>query len=85
MDVLSDVIAVMRTGRPRSARVEWYAPWGQRFPSAHGSAGFQVILKGSCWPIPPDDGEAIALGVARQRLPRPCHPPCQGWRTGSVR
>ena len=33
MDVLSDVIAIVRTGRPRSARVEWHAPWGQRFPT----------------------------------------------------
>jgi hypothetical protein len=26
VDVLSDVIAVMRMGEPRSARVEWHAP-----------------------------------------------------------
>ncbi|WP_406080314.1 AraC family transcriptional regulator [Micromonospora sp. NBC_00858] len=63
MDVLSDVIAIMRTGRPRSARVQWHAPWGQRFPSAPGSAGFQVILQGSCWLTPPDGGAPIALGV----------------------
>ncbi|TDD37600.1 AraC family transcriptional regulator, partial [Nonomuraea terrae] len=62
MDVLSDVIAVMRTGRPRSARVEWHAPWGQRFPSVPGSAGFQVILQGSCWLLPPD-GPPVALAV----------------------
>ncbi|GAA1619806.1 AraC family transcriptional regulator [Nonomuraea maheshkhaliensis] len=55
MDVLSDVITIMRTGRPRSARVEWRAPWGQRFPSASGSAGFQVVLQGSCWLLPPDE------------------------------
>ncbi|MFI6290991.1 AraC family transcriptional regulator [Nonomuraea sp. NPDC050790] len=62
MDVLSDVIASMRIGVPRSARVEWPAPWGQRFPSAPGSAGFQVILQGSCWAIPPD-GEPIPVGT----------------------
>lgn len=62
MDVLSDVIAIMRTGRPRSARVQWHGPWGQRFPSAMGSAGFQVILQGTCWLIPPE-GAPIALGV----------------------
>jgi AraC-like DNA-binding protein len=62
MDVLSDVIAIMRTGRPRSARVEWRAPWGQRFPSAPGSAGFQVVLQGSSWLLPAD-GPPIALSV----------------------
>ncbi|GLX02264.1 AraC family transcriptional regulator [Microtetraspora sp. NBRC 16547] len=62
MDVLSDVIASMRMGVPRSARVEWPAPWGQRFPSAPGSAGFQVVLQGSCWAIPPE-GEPIPVGT----------------------
>ncbi|MCX4985911.1 AraC family transcriptional regulator [Streptomyces sp. NBC_00572] len=54
MDVLSDVVAVTRTGRPRSAHVRWHAPWGQEFASVPGSAGFQVILQGSCWLLPPD-------------------------------
>ncbi|MEV1170203.1 AraC family transcriptional regulator [Nonomuraea sp. NPDC049784] len=62
MDVLSDVIALMRTGSPRSARVEWRAPWGQRFPSVPGSAGFQVVLRGAGWLIPPD-GDPIALSM----------------------
>jgi AraC-like DNA-binding protein len=62
VDVLSDVIASMRTGVPRSARVEWSAPWGQRFPSVPGSAGFQVVLRGSCWAIPPE-GEPIPVGT----------------------
>ncbi|GAA2289036.1 AraC family transcriptional regulator [Nonomuraea roseoviolacea subsp. roseoviolacea] len=61
MDVLSDVVASMRRGVPRSARVAWAAPWGQRFPSAPGSAGFQVVLQGSCWAIPPE-GEPIPVG-----------------------
>ncbi|MFJ7206165.1 AraC family transcriptional regulator [Streptomyces sp. NPDC098789] len=54
MDVLSDVVAVTRTGRPRSAHVRWHAPWGQEFASVPGSAGFQVVLRGSCWLLPPD-------------------------------
>jgi len=62
MDVLSDVIAIVRTGRPRSALVEWHAPWGQRFPSAPGSAGFQVVIQGSPWLIPPD-GDPLPLSV----------------------
>jgi AraC-like DNA-binding protein len=62
VDLLSDVIAILRSGRPRSARVAWHAPWGQRFPSVPGSAGFQVILQGSCWLLPPT-GEPVALTV----------------------
>ncbi|ROQ23479.1 AraC-like DNA-binding protein [Streptomyces sp. PanSC19] len=54
MDVLSDVVAVTRTGRPRSAHVRWHAPWGQEFASVPGSAGFQVVLQGSCRLLPPD-------------------------------
>lgn len=50
----------MRTGEPRSARVRWRAPWGQRFTGVPGSAGFQVILQGSCWLIP-REGEPVAL------------------------
>ncbi|MEU4407881.1 AraC family transcriptional regulator [Streptosporangium sp. NPDC023963] len=63
MDVLSDVIAATRAGEPRSARVRWYAPWGQRFPAVRGSAGFQVVLQGSCRLIPPDGGAPVALNV----------------------
>ncbi|MCK9902527.1 AraC family transcriptional regulator [Parafrankia colletiae] len=63
MDVLSDVIAVMRTGRPRSARVTWHAPWAQRFGSVPGSVGFQVIMQGPCWLVAPDAGPvALAAG-----------------------
>lgn len=49
LDVLSDVISVVRGGRPVSALVTWRAPWGQRFTTESGSAGFHVILQGSCW------------------------------------
>ena len=63
MDVLSDVITVMRTGQPRSARVAWHAPWAQHFASVPGSAGFQVILQGPCWLITPDtDPVPLAAG-----------------------
>ncbi|GAB2917854.1 AraC family transcriptional regulator [Nonomuraea fastidiosa] len=62
MDVLSDVVALMRTGRPVSARVSWRAPWGQTFPSAPGSASFQIVLRGSCWFVP-SEGEPIPLSV----------------------
>ncbi|QNS09347.1 AraC family transcriptional regulator [Streptomyces xanthii] len=62
MDVLSDVVAVTRTGRPRSAHVRWHAPWGQEFSSVPGSAGFQVVLEGSCWLLP-TDAEPVRLGT----------------------
>jgi AraC-like DNA-binding protein len=62
MDVLSDVVAVMRTGQPRSALVEWQAPWGQWFPAVPGAAGFQIVVRGSCWLIPAD-GEPFPLAT----------------------
>ncbi|MEU6169555.1 AraC family transcriptional regulator [Streptomyces tanashiensis] len=62
MDLLSDVVAVTRTGRPRSAHVRWHAPWGQEFAAVPGSAGFQVILQGSCWLSSPGT-EPVRLSV----------------------
>ncbi|PSL05196.1 AraC-like DNA-binding protein [Haloactinopolyspora alba] len=62
MDVLSDVVAVTRTGRARSAHVRWHAPWGQEFTSVPGSAGFQVILQGSCWLLPAE-AQPVQLGA----------------------
>lgn len=44
-------------------RVRWHGAWGQRFPEVAGAAGFQVIVQGTCWLIPPDGAEPIALGV----------------------
>lgn len=60
VDILSDVVTVMRTGRPVSARVEWHAPWTQRFAEVPGAAGFQVVLRGTCRVMGP---EPIHLGV----------------------
>jgi AraC-like DNA-binding protein len=61
MNVLSDAVAAMRSGRPHSARVQRPAAFGRRFPPVEG-AGFHVVLQGACWLIPPD-GEPIALGA----------------------
>lgn len=61
MDVLSDVVTAMRTGRPHSARVRHPASFGRRFPPVDG-AGFHVVLQGSCW-LFPVDGAPIPLGV----------------------
>ncbi|MEU8973643.1 AraC family transcriptional regulator [Streptomyces monashensis] len=60
MDVLSDVVAAMRTGQPHSSRRYKYAPWGARF-AASGEAGFHVVLRGSAWLVP-EGGEPLALG-----------------------
>src|ERR1700729_1576881 len=51
MDVLSDAIAAMRTGRPHSARAERSGRWAVRHPPFAG-AGFHIVLQGSCRLIP---------------------------------
>jgi AraC-like DNA-binding protein len=51
VDVLSDVIAAMRTGRPHASRTRLTAPWGVRFPAEDG-AGFHAILHGTGFVIP---------------------------------
>ncbi|GLX97385.1 AraC family transcriptional regulator [Herbidospora sp. NBRC 101105] len=62
MDLLSDVVAFMRCGRPASVRVSWKAPWGVSFRVAPGSAGFHVVLRGSCWLLP-SEGGPVPLSV----------------------
>lgn len=52
VDVLSDVLAVMRTGRPRSFLETWHAPWALRFPPVPGAVGFRVLVRGSCVVLP---------------------------------
>jgi AraC-like DNA-binding protein len=54
VDVLSDAVVAVRTGRPHSTRHELYAGWGMRFPSGEG-AGFHIVLRGSCWLLPADE------------------------------
>ncbi|MFR9726123.1 AraC family transcriptional regulator [Streptomyces sp. MS19] len=61
MDVLSDAVTAMRTGRPHSSRTRWNAPWGVRFAPFAG-AGFHVVLQGSCWVLP-ERGEPVLLRV----------------------
>ncbi|MEV7226628.1 AraC family transcriptional regulator [Polymorphospora sp. NPDC051019] len=74
MDVLSDVLAVLRTGRPRAALVTWPAPWAQRFAAVPGSAGFQMVLAGPCWLIRPDtDPVSLAVGDVVFRPHGPGH------------
>lgn len=60
MDVLSDVVASVRTGLPHSARSAKRAPWGGWF-RASPAAGFHVMLAGTGWLVPPA-GEPVPLG-----------------------
>jgi AraC-like DNA-binding protein len=53
VDVLSDAVTMMRTGRPHSNRNRLRAPWGLRFPPTDG-AGFHIVLSGTCWLLPVD-------------------------------
>jgi AraC-like DNA-binding protein len=62
MDVLSDVLAAMRTGQAHAARTNTQAPWGVRFP-ASDATGCHVLLHGSCWLIPAQGGDPLALSV----------------------
>ncbi|WP_329091422.1 MULTISPECIES: AraC family transcriptional regulator [unclassified Streptosporangium] len=61
MDVLSDALAAMRTGRPHSSRAQMRAPW-RLYSEPFAGAGFHVVVQGSCRLTPPDDAP-IALSV----------------------
>jgi AraC-like DNA-binding protein len=52
VDVLSNVLSVMRTGRPRSAMETWHAPWALRFTPVPGAVGFRVVVQGNCVLVP---------------------------------
>ena len=52
----------MRTGRSVSYRVEGYAPWGRAFPPMPGVA-LHIVVRGSCWLVPPGEAEPVALEV----------------------
>src|ERR1700722_20384755 len=60
MDVVSDAITAIRTGRPFSARTVRTPPWGLRFPASSG-AGFHVVFQGACWLLPGGRGAPTAL------------------------
>ena len=62
MDVLSDVIVSMRTGRPGAGRVLWHEPWGYDFPADPSTAGFLIVARGSCW-LRVADEPAVELGA----------------------
>ncbi|SDS77197.1 AraC family transcriptional regulator [Jiangella sp. DSM 45060] len=61
MDPLSQVVAVMRTGRPRSFLLRAAGTWGWRYPQVRGAA-FHVVLQGSGW-LRPESGDPVALSA----------------------
>ncbi len=61
MDILSDAIAAMRTGRPHSSRTLLRAPWSRGFQPVE-AAGFHIVLSGNCWVLPADSAP-ILLGA----------------------
>ncbi|MEV0465041.1 AraC family transcriptional regulator [Nocardia tengchongensis] len=62
MDILSDAVAAMRLGTPHSNRTVRRGRWHTHFPATGNSAGFHVVLQGSCRLLP-DDGDPIHLQV----------------------
>ncbi|MFI5962855.1 AraC family transcriptional regulator [Streptomyces asoensis] len=60
MDVVSDAISSVRTGRPHSSRLRVSGSWCTRLAPYEG-AGFHVVLTGDCWLLP-DGGEGVPLG-----------------------
>jgi AraC-like DNA-binding protein len=72
VDVLSDVLSVLRAGRPRSALVAWQGAWAQEFAPVPGAVGFRVVVRGSCVLLPAgaapvrlDAGDVVLLPHGR--------------------
>ncbi|MGA4841207.1 AraC family transcriptional regulator [Streptomyces sp. G45] len=61
MDVVSDAIAAVRTGRPVVNRARVAGRWCTRLAPYEG-AGFHAVLEGSCRLLP-DDGPPVTLGA----------------------
>lgn len=63
MDVFSDVIAALRTGRPRSSLTEHHGPWRTE-PADFPGAAFHVVLRGACRLALPGEEVALSAGDA---------------------
>ncbi|WP_425546521.1 AraC family transcriptional regulator [Amycolatopsis minnesotensis] len=61
MDVVSDAIAVMRTGQPSSTRAAIGSSWSLGF-APYAGIGFHVALRGGCR-VFPERGEPVTLGA----------------------
>jgi len=62
VDLLSEAITAMRSGRPESFVSTASAPWGLRFGARDGVA-FHIVLRGSCWLLPGNGEAPLALGA----------------------
>lgn len=60
MDVLSDVLAVLRTGRPFAARFSLTAPFADHRRSHPHGFGVQVMVRGDAF-VTTEDGEVIEV------------------------
>ncbi|MFD9740681.1 AraC family transcriptional regulator [Umezawaea sp. NPDC059074] len=69
MDILTEVVDSVRTGRPASVRTDGYAPWGLHMTGT----GFHLVLHGSCWlvdlsgatpPVRLSEGDVVFLPEA---------------------
>ncbi|MQM28213.1 AraC family transcriptional regulator [Glycomyces albidus] len=61
MDVLSDVMAVLRTGRPFAARFARTAPWSDHRSGRPNGFGVQIMVRGSAVATA-EGGETFRLG-----------------------
>ncbi|MEV5965645.1 AraC family transcriptional regulator [Kribbella sp. NPDC051952] len=61
MDVLADVVSVLRTGPAASARTDVRGPWGLRFSHSFG-ASFHLVLQGTAWLLPSGGAAPVAMG-----------------------
>jgi AraC-like DNA-binding protein len=62
VDIVGEVVAAVRTGRPIARRTDLYGTWGLGFRGDQG-AGFHVVLEGSAWIVPPIVSAPVRLGV----------------------
>lgn len=60
MDVLSDAVRLMRTGKPHSSYVQLPGRFGRAF-AASEAVGFHAVVRGTCW-LFPESGEPLVLG-----------------------
>jgi AraC-like DNA-binding protein len=61
MDVLGDIIRMIRTGPELSHRLDIRSPWALRTPKSVGAV-FHVVLQGVCWLVLDDGSLPLALG-----------------------
>lgn len=61
MDVLSDILAVLKLRGSLYFHTEFTAPWAVRVPRDADTVRFHLVVSGRCWVTVPGAGEAVAL------------------------